>query len=94
MFKKSNTSLTTTNEATLRDFEAYLTRCVDTCWFMCIQDPPLHIDIAEKGKTVDTKLFNLNKTGGGIVDVCVWPVLLLGDNSGIVCKGQVLTKIN
>lgn len=94
MFKKSNTSLTTTNEATLRDFEAYLTRCVDTCWFMCIQDPPLYIDIAEKGKAVDTKLFNLNKLGGDIVDVCVWPVLLLGDTSGIVCKGQVLTKIN
>lgn len=94
MFKKSYTSFTTTNEATLRDFEAYLTRCVDTCWFMCIQDPPLNINIAEKGNTVDTKLFNLYKTGGDIVDVCVWPALLLGDNSGIVCKGQVLTKIN
>lgn len=61
---------------------------------MCIQDPPLNINIPEKGDTVDEKLFNLYKSEGDIVDVCVWPALLLGDNIGIVCKGQVLTKIN
>lgn len=96
MFKESYTSFTTTNEAIRMDFEAYLTRCVDTCWFMCIQDPQLNINIPEKGNTVDTKLFNLYKTGGDIVDVCVWPALLLGvgDSTDIVCKGQVLTKLD
>lgn len=96
MFRESCTSLTTTNEAILRDFEAYLTRCVDTCWYMCIQDPPLNIKIPEKGDTVDTKQFNLYKSEGDIVDVCVWPALLLGggDSTGIVCKGQVLTKLS
>lgn len=96
MFRESCTSLTTTNEAILRDFGAYLTRCVDTCWYMCIQDPPLNIKIPEKGDTVDTKQFNLYKSEGYIVDVCVWPALLLGggDSTDIVCKGQVLTKLS
>lgn len=96
MFRESCTSLTTTNEAILRDFEAYLTRCVDTCWYMCIQDPPLNIKIPEKGDTLDTKQFNLYKSEGDIVDICVWPALLLGgdDSTDIVCKGQVLTKLS
>lgn len=96
MFRELCIFLIIINEVILRDFEVYLIRCVDICWYMCIQDLLLNIKILEKGDIVDIKQFNLYKLEGDIVDVCVWLVFLLGggDSIGIVCKGQVLIKFS
>lgn len=93
MFKKSYTLMKTDNEAIQRNIEAYLAGCVNVCWSMCIQDPPMTILIPEKGNSINTDMFNLYKTEGGVVDLCVWPALLRCEKGEVVCKGCVLPQI-
>ncbi|XP_062620658.1 uncharacterized protein LOC134282253 [Saccostrea cucullata] len=92
MFKESYTFLETTDNAISKDIEAYLKACVEICWFMCVQDPPMVLIIPEKGETIDTKLFKVYKTSGDTVDICVWPALQINENGSVVCKGHVLPQ--
>ncbi|XP_061185064.1 uncharacterized protein LOC133193105 [Saccostrea echinata] len=92
MFKESFKFLETNDEAILKDIEAYLKACVEICWFLCIQDPPMVLIIPEKGETIDKKLFKMYKTSGDTVDICVWPALLLSEDGSVVCKGHVLPQ--
>lgn len=92
MFKESHTFSETNNDDILRDIDAYLNGCVETCWLMCIQDPPMILVTPEKGDKIVTQQFAMYKTTGDTVETCVWPALLLCENGGVVCKGHVLPK--
>nr|XP_034300343.1 uncharacterized protein LOC105333281 isoform X1 [Crassostrea gigas] len=70
----------------------YVRKCVELCWYMCMQDPPMVIISPQKGQLVDKALFSFHGRRGKIVEVCVWPALLLHDNGPLVCKGYVLPE--
>ena len=83
----------TDNEAIQRNIEAYLAESINVCWSMCIQDPPMTILIPEEGNSINTDMFNLYKTEGAIVDLCVWPALLRCEEGDVICKGCVQPQI-
>nr|XP_034300350.1 uncharacterized protein LOC117681155 [Crassostrea gigas] len=70
----------------------YVRKCLELCWYMCMQDPPMVIISPKKGELVDKALFSFHGRRGKIVEVCVWPALLLHDNGPLVCKGYVLPE--
>ncbi|XP_052719808.1 uncharacterized protein LOC128191665 [Crassostrea angulata] len=70
----------------------YVRKCVELCWYMCMQDPPMVIISPKQGQLVDKALFSFHGRRGKIVEVCVWPALLLHDNGPLVCKGYVLPE--
>ena len=70
----------------------YVRKCVELCWYMCMQDPPMVIISPRQGQLVDKALFSFHGRRGKIVEVCVWPALLLHDNGPLVCKGYVLPE--
>ncbi|XP_062574366.1 ESF1 homolog [Saccostrea cucullata] len=70
----------------------YVRKCVELCWYMCMQDPPMVIISPERGQEIDKGLFSLHGRRGKTVEVCVWPALLLHDGGPLVCKGYVLPE--
>ncbi|XP_052719813.1 uncharacterized protein LOC128191669 [Crassostrea angulata] len=70
----------------------YVRKCVELCWYMCMQDPPMTIISPIQGQLVDKALFSFHGRRGKIVEVCVWPALLLHENGPLVCKGYVLPE--
>ncbi|XP_061165407.1 uncharacterized protein LOC133174327 [Saccostrea echinata] len=70
----------------------YVRKCVELCWYMCMQDPPMVIISPERGQEIDKGLFSLHGRRGKTVEVCVWPALLLHDSGPLVCKGYVLPE--
>ncbi|XP_056012440.1 uncharacterized protein LOC125679542 isoform X2 [Ostrea edulis] len=70
----------------------YARKCVELCWYMCVQDPPMVIITPQKGEEIDKGLFSFHGRRGKTVEVCVWPALLLHDNGPLVCKGYILPE--
>eukprot|EP00105_Crassostrea_gigas_P040432 XP_019924580.1 PREDICTED: uncharacterized protein LOC105332510 [Crassostrea gigas] len=70
----------------------YVRKCEELCWYMCMQDPPMVIISPQKGQLVDKALFSFHGRSGKIVEVCVWPALLLHDNGPLMFKGYVLPE--
>ncbi|XP_052719812.1 uncharacterized protein LOC128191667 [Crassostrea angulata] len=70
----------------------YVRKCVELCWYMCIQDPPVVIVSPKQGQLVDKALFSFHGRFGKIVALCVWPALLLHENGPVMCKGYVLPE--
>ncbi|XP_056012439.1 enolase-phosphatase E1-like isoform X2 [Ostrea edulis] len=70
----------------------YARKCVELCWYMCMQDPPMVIITPQKGEEIDKGLFSFHGRRGKTVEVCVWPALLLHDNGPLVCKGYILPE--
>ncbi|XP_022323444.2 uncharacterized protein LOC111124658 isoform X2 [Crassostrea virginica] len=70
----------------------YVQKCLELCWYMRMQDPPMVIVTPLKGEEVDKNLFSYHGRRGKTVEVCVWPALLLHENGPLVCKGYVLPE--
>nr|XP_022323447.1 uncharacterized protein LOC111124659 isoform X2 [Crassostrea virginica] len=70
----------------------YVQNCLELCWYMRMQDPPMVIVTPTKGEEVDKTLFSFHGRRGKTVEVCVWPALLLHENGSLVCKGYVLPE--
>lgn len=68
--------------------EPFVDKCVELCWMMQIQDPPMSLDFGSS-KTVDQHMFRLFTRSGNVVDFVVWPALLLHENGPLVQKGVV-----
>ena len=71
-------------------FIDYVTKCVEICWFSCIQDPPLVFDSdLNHGDEFDDAIMKTYTKKGSEVDFIVWPVLKLCENGAILAKGVV-----
>ena len=36
---------------------SYVTNCVELCWYMCMQDPPMKLEVPRKGDTMEKTCF-------------------------------------
>ncbi|XP_048776926.2 uncharacterized protein LOC125681061 isoform X3 [Ostrea edulis] len=84
-----NTIITTRSEFADNEVkQKYMDRCMQLCWMMAIQDPPmlLHFGPAQH-EDFDKNLFRLYTKQGNRVDFIVWPALVLHVNGPIVQKG-------
>lgn len=68
--------------------EKYTEECFQTCWLMCVQDPPVVLgkDLQE-GVLFNTNVFKAYTRSGGVVDYVVWPALFLHEGGAMLCKG-------
>nr|XP_022321626.1 uncharacterized protein LOC111123530 [Crassostrea virginica] len=69
--------------------EPFVNRCVELCWMMHIQDPPMVLDFGSTAEIVDKNVFRFFTRSGELVDFVVWPAVLLHDNGPLIQKGVV-----
>jgi len=68
--------------------EQFTTQCVQLCWLMCIQDPPVVPDFQTgRGDRLDTNAYKSYTRTGSLVEFIVWPALLLHKGGPLLCKG-------
>lgn len=66
----------------------YIMKCIELCWFMHLNDPPIHIDFKVKpGDKFDTNKFKIYTKSGNKIDYVVWPPVLLHEGGPLLCKG-------
>ncbi|XP_060569843.1 uncharacterized protein LOC132728252 isoform X2 [Ruditapes philippinarum] len=72
---------------------SYTTRCIELCWLMHVQTPPVVIDTcAKSGSNFDTSRYKQYTKAGKKIDFIVWPVLLLEEGGAVLCKGVAQGK--
>lgn len=63
-------------------------KCLELCWFMNLQIPPMCVDFETKpGDAFRSNLYREYVTPGKTVAFVVWPALFLYDGGGVLCKG-------
>nr|XP_022320917.1 uncharacterized protein LOC111123104 isoform X1 [Crassostrea virginica]XP_022320919.1 uncharacterized protein LOC111123104 isoform X1 [Crassostrea virginica] len=71
----------------------YIDRCVQLCWMMSIQDPPMHLDFGpEKDSVINKNVYKLFTKTGDTLDFMVWPAVFLHHNGPLVQKGVLQPK--
>ncbi|XP_048774224.1 trichohyalin-like isoform X2 [Ostrea edulis] len=67
----------------------YIKTCVQYCWLMAIQDPPIHMqwDFRNGISQFDKDVLKSYTKSGNTVAYMVWPVLYLHANGPLLCKG-------
>ncbi|KAL3878815.1 hypothetical protein ACJMK2_031143 [Sinanodonta woodiana] len=73
-------------EVAKQEYVNYATSTVEIVWWMCVQDPPIHLEYATSGR-FDSNLYENYKQSGSFVDFCVWPLVRLHENGPILTKG-------
>ncbi|KAK3100592.1 hypothetical protein FSP39_022255, partial [Pinctada imbricata] len=72
------------------DCSSYISRSVELCWYMCIQDPPVILEFnATHGQVFDDKIYRHFTKSGKTIDYMVWPVMYLHSNGPLLQKGVV-----
>ncbi|XP_056013137.1 uncharacterized protein LOC125678320 isoform X2 [Ostrea edulis] len=71
---------------------AYIDKCVELTWYMCIQDPPMHLHCLHEKDTISRAEFAFHGRKGKTTSVCVWPALFLFRDGHLVTKGHVLPE--
>ena len=72
----------------------YVKKCVELCWLMVIQSPPVTIDdnVEEyKNQRFDERRFKPYTKKGQIIDYVVWPMLSIS-GGGMLGKGVAQCK--
>ncbi|KAK3602850.1 hypothetical protein CHS0354_026409 [Potamilus streckersoni] len=67
----------------------YAQKCIELIWLMCAQDPPMHLEPAERGLSFDDEYFRVYSKTGSVVDFCVWPLLREFKNGPVLIKGVI-----
>lgn len=67
----------------------FLNNCLELCWLMVIQDPPVFMDVVIEcsGKKYDTNVYKHYTKSGKYIDYIVWPPIYLQEGGSILCKG-------
>lgn len=65
---------------------AYIDRCIEVCWLMCVQTQAMHLEFCEKGER-PTTIFRPFTRMGSTVQNCVWPALFLHKDGPLMEKG-------
>ncbi|KAK3607025.1 hypothetical protein CHS0354_020455 [Potamilus streckersoni] len=75
-------------------YKRYSECCVEILWWMCVQNPPIHLDwLHDRPKNqapeykFDSNLYRSYTLSGEYVDFCVWPLVRLHKNGPILSKG-------
>ncbi|CAC5382391.1 unnamed protein product [Mytilus coruscus] len=72
---------------------AYIENCVNLCYYVAVQDPPMVIDF-EPGQIFDKQSWKEYTRSGTEVEYVVWPALYLYKGGSIMSKGVVQPKEN
>ncbi|XP_053399679.1 uncharacterized protein LOC128557083 [Mercenaria mercenaria] len=69
----------------------YLQKCIELCWLMAIQDPPVHLkcEDCKKGDLFDKNMYKEYTQSGPFIAYTVWPAVLLEKDGALICKGVV-----
>jgi hypothetical protein len=71
-----------------RTTEKFMKKCVEVCWLMNSQDPPVTIDTTySKGAEFDGDRFRSYTKSGKLIDYVVWPPVMLHKDGQLLCKG-------
>ncbi|XP_060567421.1 uncharacterized protein LOC132726169 [Ruditapes philippinarum] len=68
------------------EVQAYKRKCVELCWLMVVQNPPLILSTTAQ-QQFDTNLYKDYTKRGKYVDYVVWPALLLHEGGPLLSKG-------
>ncbi|XP_061163722.1 uncharacterized protein LOC133172903 [Saccostrea echinata] len=69
--------------------EPYIQKCVQYCWFMCVQDPNMHVVVWTSGTKFDNNEMKSFTKIGQYVDFTVWPALYLHKDGPLLSKAIV-----
>ncbi|XP_052808188.1 uncharacterized protein LOC128237043 [Mya arenaria] len=74
---------------------AFIEQCVELCWYMCMQTPPLFIGFSDNMKqdiAVDKTKYEIASGKGAKVDFVLWPPLYGQKDGDVISKGVIQTK--
>ena len=72
--------------------EQYIKSCVEVCWFMAAQDPPVVFGTEWKeGEKFHPKVFKPYTRTGDLISFVVWPPLYLQEGGPLLSKGVAQT---
>lgn len=68
--------------------QKYIDCCIEYCWMMAIQDPPMKLDFGPaQNEKFDKEVFRCYTITGEKVQFMVWPAVFLHKNGPLVTKG-------
>ncbi|XP_069131557.1 uncharacterized protein [Argopecten irradians] len=88
--QKSNTAGDMVRFSLLKKTPNFAKTCVNLCWYMRIQNPPMHIDTdIKEGEEINKDFYKNYTQKGERVGFLVWPALFLHKDGPLLCKGVV-----
>lgn len=73
--------------------KSYIEKCVDLCWGMTLQTPPIVIESSfDDTETFDTKKYRFYQKSGKRYNYIVWPVMYLHKDGPILTQGVAEPK--
>ena len=69
-----------------RDVNTYIRRCIEICWLMVVQDPPMVLDNT-KPDQFDTARYRGYQHNGPYTAYIVWPAIRLHNDGPLLSKG-------
>ncbi|XP_052796418.1 uncharacterized protein LOC128228912 [Mya arenaria] len=66
--------------------------CVEVCWYMAVEDPPIVLDTTGPGSPFETALYDFYIKKGSKIDQIVWPALRIFKSGLILAKGVASGK--
>ncbi|XP_063413723.1 girdin-like isoform X3 [Mytilus trossulus] len=77
-------------EEQIEQCEQFVHKCVELCWLMAVNDPPVHMfSDMKSGESIDTTYFRHFTSSGDYVEYVVWPALLISKKGPVISKGVV-----
>jgi hypothetical protein len=67
--------------------QIYQERCLECCWYACIQTPPLHL--RADFEVFDNEVHKGYQDKGTYVDFVVWPALYINQNGALLNKAVI-----
>ena len=71
--------------------QKYIKSCIDICWLMSIQSPPVHLDFTID-KKFDDKKYKAYSNRGKNIAYMVWPPIYIFKGGNLLAKGVVEGK--
>lgn len=66
----------------------YTCKCLEICWYMAIQSPPVYLDFSyKKGNSFNKSVLKHYTRNGKIIDFLVWPATYLEKGGALLGKG-------
>lgn len=76
------------NSANNTSMQKYIDRCIEYCWMMAVQDPPMMLDFGPaQNEEFDKEVFRCYTITGEKVEFMVWPAVFLYKDGPLVTKG-------
>lgn len=76
------------DEKVIEACTSYITKCVELCWLMRVQDPPVCLtwDVPED-KSFNTEVYRAYTKSGHHIEYVVWPAMYLYEGGPVLMKG-------